>query len=246
MLPRVEVSTKDIVVVALETVVGNGSEVGCPEVSREVCAVPLVLWVMEMVADCTADVVNEVNELFGTLVVVVVVDVSLMTCVIVEVSPAPKGELTIAGVWLDAEMTEGLDGDALEELGEGKIEELVAREIECKLEGLDEPIKDERLVKETSKLDDIELGWLVEILGIVTIALELFLLQAGQDDVDGEYELDHHLGEGVNVKLVVTDIVIVVSALLVGVISSVQVICAVSPCPFAIWCEDLGTVSCQS
>lgn len=239
--------------VALVTVVGNGTEVGCPEVSREVCAVPLVLCVMEMVADCTADVVNDVNELFGTLVVVVVVDVSLMTSVVVEVSPTLEGELAVVDVWLKAEVKDDvavvevwLEADVMdepadtmvEELVEEPMEALVVAELEGKLaEGLDELLEDVELVTETIELDEVGTGVPVEVLDIATVAVELGSFQVGNghvSDVHGGCELDHHLAAGVDEKLVTTVVLTMVSAPLVNVTSSVKVGYATWTCSSAV------------
>lgn len=220
------------------TVVGNGTEVGCPEVSREVCAVPLVLCVMEMVADCTADVVNDVNELFGTLVVVVVVDVSLMTSVVVEVSSTLEGELAVVDVWLEADVMDELAGTMVEELVEEPMEALVVAEPEGKLaEGLEELLEDVELVTETIELDEVGTGVPVEVLGIDTVAVELGSFQVGNGhvpDVHGGCELDHHLGAGVDEKLVTTVVLTMVSAPLVNVASSVKVVYATQTCSSAV------------
>lgn len=65
-LPRVAVSTNDRLV-ELSMPVGNGCEVGCKDVFNVVITLPAVLPVPEAVADWTAEVVSEDNELSGTL-----------------------------------------------------------------------------------------------------------------------------------------------------------------------------------
>lgn len=72
---RVAVLIRDSADVALTSDVGNGATLGFPEVSSDVWTNPVVLCVTTAVAVCTADVVNDVRKLSGTLVAVMEVDV---------------------------------------------------------------------------------------------------------------------------------------------------------------------------
>ena len=76
-MPSVSVLTKEIVEVALEIDVGNGTIDGLPVDASDVWTDPEVPPVTGAVAVWRADVVREVNELSGTLVVLVRVSVDL-------------------------------------------------------------------------------------------------------------------------------------------------------------------------
>ena len=85
-LPSVSVLTRESVEVAFEIEVGNGTIEGLPLVASEVWTDPEVPPVTGAVAVWTADVVREVNELSGTLAVLVWVDVELSVAVELVVS----------------------------------------------------------------------------------------------------------------------------------------------------------------
>ena len=76
-LPSVSVLTKESVEVALKIDVGNGTIDGLSLVASEVWTDPEVFPVTEAVAVWTADIVRDVNELSGTLVVLAWVSVEL-------------------------------------------------------------------------------------------------------------------------------------------------------------------------
>lgn len=106
-----DVLTRESVDVALIMEVGNGAEFGSPDVSSDVCTDPVVFCVIDAVAVCTADVVKDVNELLGILVVV-----DVKTAVVVEIAALLEVESIVELLnELDVEADElGDEGDELD------------------------------------------------------------------------------------------------------------------------------------